>query len=210
MQPDHLVRPIRWDPVFRSTFLCFHPAIAEDARIFGHLVDDMMCEAHLLGPGAYGPSALRAVAHELLHLDRFIAFARLDLVAARRRIGSFVQLISKALEEEIRPKRKTPAFRESFLVCLPEKTQRAARSFGAHLYGALTLPLARTKPQEALQGAIDELDYLTGQLEQMERDVEQSSLDKEEERLDRFAGRMAKRVEALSQAIAKQAIGQRR
>jgi hypothetical protein len=190
--------------VFRGTFLCFHRGVAEDARLFGHLVDELTCEAGMLGPGPYYLTALRGVAADLYHLDRFIAAARLDLARARQRIASVARLIAEGLEEDIRPTLPRTVFREVFLSRLSDDAQRAARSLGAHLYAKLAEPFFEQRPREARQGAAAELGFFAEHLAEQAHDLLHFFPNENEIRVGRFVDRVAKRLEALARTVGKE------
>jgi hypothetical protein len=190
------------DPVFRSTFLCFQLAIAEDARVFGHWLADVMENAEMCGSGR---TCLRGVALDLRHLERFVGAARLDVGEAKRHLRSFAGLIGEALKEVILGQRRTPAFRETFLALLPEEEQRAARSLGVYLQGALAEAQVDRQPGSARQGAIAELGFLAAHLRALTTEPEAfAHQPPAEQRLARFAGRMADRLETLARRVAEQ------
>ena len=194
------------DPVFRNTFLCFQLAIAEDARVFGHWLADVMENAEMCGSGR---TCLRGVALDLRHLERFVGAARLDVGEAKRHLRSFVRLIGEALNEAIPQQGRTPAFRETFLALLPEEEQRAARSLGVYLQGALAEAQVERQPARARQGAIAELGFLAAYLRELATEREAfAHLPPDEGRLASFAGRMADRLETLSRTVGGQAAPQ--
>jgi len=199
------------DPVFRSTFLCLQKlAIAENARIFGHWLGEVMYEAGILGAQPWIRLCLRAVALDLRHLERFVGAERLDLGAARRQIPCFVRLIGRALKQTFGPQDRTPAFREFFLLRLPKDVQRRARSLGVYFQGALAEARAERQPAKARQGVIAELGFLVALLrDDVVGFAEEFAVTESEERLARFAGRMADRLEALARTVEGSAVGHR-
>jgi hypothetical protein len=203
MKPDITEVYAGPDPVFRNTFVCFQLAVAEDARVFGHWLDGLLAEAYVQRCEYASRPALRAVAWDLCHLERFVAGARLDLAAVRRQLRVFARLIGTALREELRPQERTPAFRETFLALLPEEAGRAARSLGVFLQSSLAEAVAEASPQQARQGAAGELDFLASHLRELsvEAPVYEDLGAIEDERLVRFCGRMSDRLAKLAQVV---------
>lgn len=189
------------DEVWRSTFLCFRPSLAEDAEIVGHWLSDVMYEAGALQADYNNRASLRAVARDLHHLERFVAAARLDLSAARPKISCLVKLIGVALAQGIRLPERTPAFRETFLLRLPKDVERPARALAVHLQDTVGEARARHQPSRARQGVIAELSFLAAYLREVAQDAAVGMDSGSEGRLGRFAGRMADRLEQLAQSI---------
>jgi hypothetical protein len=190
------------DPVFRNTFVCFQLAIAEDARVFGHWLADVLEDAERWGVKADARASLRAAALDLCHLERFVGAVRLDLAGVQRHLRTFAHLIGVTLGEDIRPQPRTPAFRETFLALLPEEPRRAARSLGVFLQSTLAEAKAERCRKEARQGAAGELAFLAEHLRELATEPEVfAHLADEQQRLARFAGRMADRLAVLARRV---------
>ena len=187
------------DPVFRNTFVCFQLAVAEDARIFGCWLDEVLENTEL----PRDPRAiLRGAALDLLHLERFVGAARLDLPEVRRKLRSFAGLIGGALREEILARDRTPAFRETFLALLPAEARRAARSLSVVLQSGVAEAEAEGRKREARLGVAAELGFLAWHLGELATDANAfAHLPIEAERLARFAGRMAGRLLGLARTV---------